>query len=301
MALPVVLISRRAAGDAEAAVNRAFFERGLRLAAGGRQAEQMVELDQAGCVAVRQRALPPPPDLASLIELLWITEWPAAAPGAHSWRIVPDPCAHSLVHVCARQTRVAFVGARSIHKDVDVSSRLLTVGVRLRSGALRPLIRADAHELTDRALPLDDVFGKRGRVLAARIAETGDAHHIVQHLMQFLRSDCAPSAAHADVRVITAARLIELRHGQVSADELARHAGMAARTLRSALRAHVGIGPNRFARIQRLYHALELALTRPAGRLARTAAEAGYADQSHLVREFRALLGETPTQFLARR
>jgi AraC-like DNA-binding protein len=260
----------------------------------------MVELDQAGCLAVQQRALPPPPDLASIVELVWITEWPGSAQAA-SWRIVPDPCAHILVQVSERRARAMFVGARSVHTDVDVSNRRLTVGVRLRSGLLRPLARVDAPELTDRALPTGDVFGRRGCALAARVSATDDPHLILRHLVEFLRTEAARGPAAPDARVIAAARLIERRRGLVSVDDLARHTGVAVRTLRSALRDQVGIGPNRFKRIQRLYHALQLSLTRPTGRLARTAAETGYADQSHLVREFRALLGETPTEFLARR
>ena len=261
----------------------------------------MVELDQAGCAAVRQRILAAPPDLEPLVELLWITEWPHCAAAAASWRIVPDPCAHILVHVSARRARSVFVGARSVHTDVDVSNRLLTVGIRLRSGVLRPLAGARAHELTDRAFPMDAVFGGRGHALTSRVSATRDPHLIARHLVDFVRSESVRSRATPDARVIAAARLIERRRGLVPADELARHTGMAVRTLRSALRDQVGLGPNRFTRIQRLYRALELALTQPAGRLARTAAEAGYADQSHLVREFRALLGETPTEFLARR
>ena len=54
------------------------------------------------------------------------------------------------------------------------------------------------------------------------------------------------------------------------------------------------------ARLIRFDRVLQ-ALDRP-GRhgWARTAAEAGYADQSHLIRDFHTFTGETPGQFLAR-
>ena len=59
----------------------------------------------------------------------------------------------------------------------------------------------------------------------------------------------------------------------------------------------VGVAPKRALAILRLRRALRLARSRALS-WARVAAEAGYADQSHLGRELRALLGQSPEAFL---
>jgi AraC-like DNA-binding protein len=69
----------------------------------------------------------------------------------------------------------------------------------------------------------------------------------------------------------------------------------------------VGLGPKTAARVLRFHHAARLlapasiygtATTAPPT-ISDVAAGCGYADQSHLVREFRALAGCTPTEYLS--
>lgn len=56
----------------------------------------------------------------------------------------------------------------------------------------------------------------------------------------------------------------------------------------------VGIGPKAVARMVRFNRALTLARTEKDPDWADIAALCGYADQAHLIRDFRALAGETP-------
>jgi AraC-like DNA-binding protein len=61
----------------------------------------------------------------------------------------------------------------------------------------------------------------------------------------------------------------------------------------------VGVAPKVVARVARVRHVMTLAGRQPAW--ARIAAEAGYADQSHLIADFRTVVGATPAAWLARR
>jgi len=73
------------------------------------------------------------------------------------------------------------------------------------------------------------------------------------------------------------------------------------RRLERAFGHAVGLGPKALTRVLRFRHALR-AIGRvgraPAG-WAAVAAAAGYADQSHLIREFKALAGVTPARYAA--
>ncbi len=73
--------------------------------------------------------------------------------------------------------------------------------------------------------------------------------------------------------------------------------GWSDRHLAKRFRAEIGLRPKEAARVARFDRARRA--LRPDGRIAEVAARHGFADQSHLVREFRALAGCTPTEWLA--
>ncbi|AEV87458.1 AraC family transcriptional regulator [Actinoplanes sp. SE50] len=88
-----------------------------------------------------------------------------------------------------------------------------------------------------------------------------------------------------------------IRRGPTSIADLAGQVGWSGRHLTNRFRAELGIRPKEAARIVRFDRARRA--LRPGVRLAALAAAHGYADQSHLVREFQAFAGCAPSQWLA--
>src|SRR5690348_8379414 len=245
--------------------------------------------------------LAPPPALASVVELLWIDERPRRAPRAHEWRIVADDTAHVIY---ARVTdasgrehhRLQVVGARSEYADVDCSRRLLTVGARLRPGALPSLFRVSAGELTNRSIPAESLVRLPARHALERL-ESAPLADTADHLARFIAT-LTTRARPLDDR----ARMLDgSPFGRAGiAHDLANAFGVGDRALRAWCAEHLGIGLKRFSRIRRLHAALERRLQRPSDTWSAIAAATGFADQPHLVRDFRAMLGESPGEFLAR-
>ncbi|MEO5874340.1 MAG: helix-turn-helix domain-containing protein, partial [Streptosporangiaceae bacterium] len=87
-------------------------------------------------------------------------------------------------------------------------------------------------------------------------------------------------------------------HGGISVAALALETGWSERRLSGRFRAEIGLPPKAAARVVRFDRARRLGAARPR-LLADLAAEAGYFDQAHLAREFRALAGCPPSQWLA--
>jgi AraC-like DNA-binding protein len=98
----------------------------------------------------------------------------------------------------------------------------------------------------------------------------------------------APQIAYAFGRIV---------RGGVSVASLADEVGWSARYLTDRFRAEIGLRPKEAARVARFDRARRS--LRPAGRLADVAAGHGFADQSHLVREFQAFAGCSPTRWIA--
>jgi AraC-like DNA-binding protein len=99
-----------------------------------------------------------------------------------------------------------------------------------------------------------------------------------------------PDVTHAFGRLLTTGGNLPVR---VLADEV----GWSARHLTDRFRVETGLGIKEAARVVRFDRARRR-LT-PRTRLADLAAEAGYYDQAHLNREFRALAGCSPSRWLA--
>jgi AraC-like DNA-binding protein len=88
-----------------------------------------------------------------------------------------------------------------------------------------------------------------------------------------------------------------LLSGDVPVAAVAAEVGWSGRHLTDRFRAEVGLRPKEAARVARFDRARRA--LRPAARLADIAAANGFADQSHLVREFRAFAGCPPSEWLA--
>lgn len=92
-------------------------------------------------------------------------------------------------------------------------------------------------------------------------------------------------------------RVLVDRQGQIRAGELAVEVGWSRRHLVNRFTSEFGMPPREVARLHRFGRAMTL--SRRGHGWGDVAAHSGYADQSHLSREFRALTGQTPGQWRA--
>ena len=250
----------------------------------------MVLLDHGGRDAKEFDILPPPTDLSGLVQHVWVRHrMDVGVP----WRVVPDTSPHLIATVTARPQertiRVVVVGARSCAADIDVRHRVLTVGLRLHAGALPILTKASAREFVDRTIPIELVFGTK-ILRDLELSPDAPPPLILQQLIRLARRAFGQRTARTmlfdSARVVTVA-------------ELACQLGTPTRSLRELTHREVGLSPKRMLRVLRLHAALHAARG-PGRSWSDVAYVAGYADQPHLTRELRALLGETPSAWKAR-
>ena len=249
----------------------------------------MVLLDQGGAARHGRLTLTPaPPDLRGLVQHIVMQTHPG---GAREWRVVPDLSPHLIARVTddgnGRRLSVGFVGARSVAAEFDVSTRVITVGLRLRPGTLGALTSIGAVELADRALPLEQVFGRR-LLRDLELSVDTPPPVLAAELLRLVRRAAARQEPHRIAGQIERASRVR---------GLADTLTMPERTLRERAAREIGLRPKLSMRIARLHRALLLARTRTRSAVAH---EAGFADQAHLTRECRALLGETPGEWLRR-
>jgi AraC-like DNA-binding protein len=165
--------------------------------------------------------------------------------------------------------------------------------------AARSLLGVPAGELAELDVDADAVLGGLARRAREQMlaAPSWPARFAVLDRLLLSRLH-ATDAALPPPEVVHAWRRLRTSGGSVRVEALAGETGWSARHLGAVLRREVGLAPKAAARVVRFDRARRL-LTRAPGRVADVAAAAGYADQSHLDRDFRQFAGAPPSRWLA--
>lgn len=161
-------------------------------------------------------------------------------------------------------------------------------------GAYR-ILGLPLDRLPGQPLDLVDVLGSDGRRLGEQVRDLPTWRERFARVDSFLleRMDEGPSPSP---EVCHALSVLAENHGHQPIGELAAESGWSHKHLITQFKRQVGMTPKTAARLMRFETASRLLEVENRG-WARIAAEAGYADQSHLVREFRQFSGLTPSAF----
>lgn len=243
----------------------------------------------------------PGASLARLAEAVWTHEAPPETTpsegGLH--RVLPDP-AINLAFRCRRaadgqamEPRLVVIGPKTRPFLFRFHARDEIAAVKLKLEWGRPLLDLDPSAHLDRE---DDVSHALpgGPRLLEDLSATRTADEACALLAGAVLDGLRRRAAEAPEAPAHAFDLVRQTTGRMRLDAVARRMGVSLRQLRRTVRAETAISLKTYARFTRLNHAMALAdgAARPAW--ARLAAESGFCDQSHLVRECRALAGLPP-------
>jgi AraC-like DNA-binding protein len=171
------------------------------------------------------------------------------------------------------------------------------IGVGLTSFGALALFRMPVEQLTGMVVDLGQLLGRAGRELEARLAQAPGWQARFALLDRLLAREMSDGPMPAP-GVAWALRRLRSTGGRASVAALAREVGWSHRQLLAKFREQVGLAPKSMARVLRLQRSLAL-LRRPGAPLVDVALAAGFYDQAHMNREFRALAGCTPRQLLA--
>lgn len=166
-------------------------------------------------------------------------------------------------------------------------------------GAWR-FFRMPMRDLANRVFLLDDLLGGDGARLIAQLLEAPDWTTRFTLMEAAISARlCDPSDAAASTA--WAMRQLQQNHGALSIAALADEIGCSRKHLAAQFREHVGLPPKTIARILRFQQVVALVNATTEVEWADIALQAGYYDQAHFSRDFRALAGLTPGEYLRNR
>ncbi|MER8046060.1 helix-turn-helix domain-containing protein [Streptomyces sp. NPDC094032] len=246
---------------------------------------------------VRFRRHSPAPALRPYLEHYWLIDWDLTEPYAS--QVVPHPSVN-VVFERGEETGdsavLSGIGLGLYTKTLTGTGR--ACGVQFRPGGFRPFAPAwPLSQWTGRILPLTEAFPATGPAERADVLSPADDAARVAALDAFLLAH-GPAPDPAADQAMALVDLVRTDRAMRRVSVLAHEAGLTPRSLQRLFAAYVGVGPKWVILRYRIHEALERARPEPgAPDWARLAAELGYSDQAHLVRDFTAMVGVPPTTY----
>ncbi|MEU8672482.1 helix-turn-helix domain-containing protein [Streptomyces anulatus] len=202
----------------------------------------------------------------------------------------------------APATRFSSVAGGLMCRSVAIHHDGHQQGVQLSLTPLgaRAIYGLPAAELAQRLVPLDELLGALAVELVDRLraATTWTARFTAldELLLRAVgRGAGGDRAPRERPEVAEAWRRLVAARGCVQVGAIAADLGWSRRYLTERFRGEVGLSPKTFARVLRFEHAHELAAAQDPLPWADVASVSGYADQAHLVRDWREFTNRTPT------
>ncbi|MGN7859997.1 helix-turn-helix domain-containing protein [Microbacterium sp. 22303] len=236
--------------------------------------------------------LPPPAEAAELVEWCWIPEWDIE-PGRSSRQ---DLVSFPALNLVVESGGTVLSGATTRASSRELTGKGWAVGALLRPAAAAALTETPSA-LLDRAEAYP-APGLAEAVAGAMTSGEGHRERAVALLCAWLRErvgEVTAPARHANAMAEVLMSDPDVRSPEQAAARLA----VSVRTLQRMAHRHVGLSPAAMIRRRRLQEAAERIRSDPGTDLATVAVELGYADQSHLANDFRAVLGFTPSAYRA--
>lgn len=199
-----------------------------------------------------------------------------------------------LIRLSAGQAVVAGFHLRPALSSSSGEQRGIQIDISLP--ALRRLLGLPMDTLLDRTIPLEMLLGRTAHTLGQRLADTADATVRIALLEAEL---LAVFASRPQLTSSQLAALQFLKQPDAEIMDVARTIGWSRKHLSDRVRDAVGVGPRSYRRVLRFDRAVgSIRRGAAAQGWAGLAAEAGYYDQSHMIREFKELAGMTPAELV---
>jgi AraC-like DNA-binding protein len=262
-------------------------------------------------VLVRQHI--PAPPLSDFVELLWLYQ--GYSQPHDKERLLPDGSMELVVNLNEDETRVydrrdpsrfqttrgaLLVGVQSEFFVLDTAEQNSVIGAHFKAGGAFPFFKMPAGEFHNQHLSLDLLWGTSARDMRDRLLEAPTPEGKFQIFEACLLAHASkPLLRHPAVNF--ALNEFGDLQGAPSIAQVTSQIGLSSRRFIDVFNDQVGLTPKLFCRVQRFQKVLRrIGMGREVD-WSDIALDCGYFDQAHLIHDFRAFSGLSPTAYAAHR
>ena len=254
----------------------------------------------------------PKPPLSKFVDSFWLYE--GYEPEYKTERILPTGTLELVVNLrqnelrfydaegaenCYRLSGAVVSGASGRGFTPDTPEEAFIIGVHFKPGGAFPFLGLPAGDLADTHVELETLWGPSAGRLRERLCESKTSAERFQVLQEALLSRlCHGVEQH--YAVSAALEMFGKNQAGPRVRETAKYLGLSQRRFIEVFKAEVGMTPKLFSRIQRFQQTRTFIQHNPSINWADLAADLGYFDQSHFIREFVEFSGLNPNDYINR-
>ena len=213
-------------------------------------------------------------------------------------KVFPDGCT-DIIFIFDKTQGTSYAGifgtiTRFIEVDFPESTQMF--GIRFNPAGITAFTRVPVEEFTDWSVNLALVETLFNKSFYETLPEKHSMTEIIEYTNNYLISQLS-FLYYCDKQIIRAIDLISLAKGQLSLAAAASDVCLSQRHFERKFKSAIGVSPKMFAKISRFQHAAKCLHAYPHKDLLTIALECGYYDHTHLIKDFKILSGDTPTDF----
>lgn len=235
----------------------------------------------------------PSPDMAFFIEHFWTVRWNLEGLPPMRVETLPHPTVHLVLE--KGSSKIGGVAEGKFSRTLEGNSFVFSV--KFRPGAFYCFYKKPISNLTNKTIQPAEFFGKDFSMLETKILEASSNEEMFRLTEDFLRN-IRPAEDENVEEINTLLQKIILDRSLTRVEQLLAFSGKNMRSLQRLFRLYLGVSPKWVIARYRIHEALERLNENKAGDWAGLAFDLGYADQAHFIRDFKKLVGKTPTVYM---
>lgn len=206
---------------------------------------------------------------------------------------IPDGCVDIVFDCDANNPSARVCGTTLEARGADIWHSHHYFGVRFAPGVIPDFLDVMAEEVPDREFSFLDVVPD-ARLAFEQIVQAQTFSQQIALFNAYFTPRLVRKTSPATTMIITQMRALK---GNIRVDQLEALTGYTCRTIQRQFRQDTGMSPKAFSRILRCQSALGSLHSQQNMSCSDLAADLGFSDQSHFLREFRKFVSTTPCDY----
>ncbi|ANE46888.1 AraC family transcriptional regulator [Paenibacillus swuensis] len=235
----------------------------------------------------------PSEEVGRFVMHYWTVSWNLEGQPPYEQHVVPNPC----VNLVVERGRTAVYGPGKEKFAYHLAGQGRVFGVKFKPGGFYPFTRKSVSGLSDEPQSVKEVLGIDAIDLEQIILNDPSEESMVRKMENLLIHKLPPwdeTVEHITNIVEIVARSREVTR----VDTLCETVHMNVRTLQRLFEQYVGVSPKWVIQLYRLQNAAEQLERDVLIDWISVAADLGYYDQSHFIKDFRTVIGQTPEEYM---
>lgn len=231
-------------------------------------------------------------DLSFYIKHYWIVSWDLTGQQPYPQDVVPNPC----VNMVVERNRTAIHGPAKGRYTYLLKDRGCVFGVKFKPGGFYPFIKQPVSVLAESPMNVLDVFDISAEQLEQTLLTQPDEVHMINVAEQILRRNLPDRDGNI---VLINSMIDHINENQLitKVDQLCDEFDINKRTLQRLFDQYVGVSPKWVIQLYRIHNAVEILGNDQSIDRLKLSLDLGYYDQSHFIKDFKAITGRTPEEY----